>query len=362
MKKRQLVLVLLLIFIYTPLLAVAETKGENPKTETTQKPQKAETTQNPLKISSQWDKVEEGLYNFSFTSDISKVSGSDKLNAFLEQLSKFKKDHSSEKVIGYQPNYGPDNSIAGYTITTEKKTINGTVLAAIITAIIGLFSLMYTMRNNRKTLFVNSITSERVKWMGQLKEYVAEFISLASFYNEKPVLEDAKEKGEYLDKVLHARAKIKLHLNYRGDEDKEIMKLVDKMSSNIMKTYDALALLRKSDKEKVAYVLENHKEQLDKRIFSKMDKIIEEDIKSQNHPDANSFYKIATDIIRKSQNEEIEIFNDRFKKEFSQLKSELQNNSDILLQLTQKYLKEEWNRVKKEAEKGNISKGFFIWK
>ncbi|MEH6949730.1 hypothetical protein V7068_22345 [Bacillus sp. JJ634] len=351
MKKIQLILILLLLFSYTPQLAAAKPNEESTNTA---------TTENPPKIAYQWDKAEEGFYHFSFTSDTSKVSSTDKLNTFIEQLTKFKKDHSNEKVIGYQPIYLPDNSITGYTVSTEKKTINGTILAAIITgiitALIGLSTLIYTMRNNRKTLFVNSITSERVKWMGQLKEYVAEFISLASFYNEKPILEDAKEKGEYLDKIVHAKAKINLHLNYRGDEDKKIMKLVDKMSENIMKTYDALALLKKSDKEKVAYVLEKNKEQLDKRIFSKMDKIIEEDIKSQNHRDANSFNKIASDIIRESQNEEIEIFNDRFKKEFSQLKSELQNNSDILLQLTQKYLKEEWNRVKEEAEKGNISK------
>ncbi|WP_299089468.1 hypothetical protein [uncultured Metabacillus sp.] len=354
MKKLYLVLVLCIVFlVYSPQLGVAETNEVPPKAETSVKTPKA---------SYQWDKVDEGLYHFIFTSDFSKLTENEKLNTFYEQLAKFKKEHSGETIVGYQAttNNTPSASINGFMVSTEKKAMNGAVLAAIITGIvtglIGLITLIYTVRNNKKTLFVNNITSERVKWMGQLKEYVAEFISLASFYNEKPVLEDAKEKGEYLDKIIHARAKIKLHLNYKGEADKKIMEIVDKMSSNIMTAFETFTLLKKSDKEKVAYVMEQHKEQLDKRIKSKIDKSIQDTPKSQSIPDYQSVLKTVTEIVHEAQNEEIALFNNRFKKEFKQLKKELQNNTDILLEHTQKYLKEEWNRVKQEAEKGNLSK------
>jgi hypothetical protein len=330
-------------------------------TEATVNPPKTSTEMKKEEINLQWEKIDEGLYQFTYSSDITKVSENEKLQAFLTELTKFKKDQSNEKIIGYQPLIDDNKStVNGYLVSTEKKSITGAVLAAIITGIvtglIGLGTLIYTIRNNKKTLFVNNITSERVKWMGLLKEYVAEFISLASFYNEKTVFEDAKLKGEYLDKVIHAKAKISLHLNYRGNSDKEIMALVDKMTNNIMKAYDVFALIKKSDKEKVTYVLEKHKKQLDKRIMLKIEESIKATPKSELLPDYKTGLKKVKYIIQEAQNEEIALFNDKFKKEFKSLKTELQTNTDTLLKLCQKYLKEEWNRVKEEAEKGNITK------
>ncbi|KYQ03143.1 hypothetical protein B4079_1623 [Bacillus cereus] len=260
-------------------------------------------------------------------------------------------------MTGYQPIFNNNPvSISGYIVSTEKKALNGTILAAIITATIGILTLLYTRRNNNKTLFVNNITSERVKWMGQLKEYIAEFISLVSFYNEKPVLEDRKEIGDFLDKVIHAKSKIQLHLNYKGESDIEIMQLVEKMTTNTMKAYETFTLFKQKDEERIAYVLERNKEQLDERIFSKIEKSVEQASKTHGFLDKESVIQIVQNIVTESQKEEIEIFNNQFKNEFAVLKQELQGHTQILLDLTQKYLKEEWNRVKLEAEKGNISK------
>jgi hypothetical protein len=311
----------------------------------------------PEKITMESKKIEEGIYLFSFSSNTSNLSEDDKTSAFLKELGTFKKEHSGEKIIGYQPIFNNNPvSISGYIISTEKKALNGTILAAIITAIItatiGILTLLYTRKNNNKTLFVNNITSERVKWMGQLKEYIAEFISLVTFYNEKPVLEDRKEIGDFLDKVLHAKSKIQLHLNYKGEADIEIMQLVEKMTKNVMTAYESFNLLKQSDKVKTAYVLEKHKEQLDKRILSK----IEQASATYDFLDKESILKTVQNIIRESQKEEIQIFNNKFKEDFAALKQELQSHTETLLNLTQKYLKEEWNRVKLEAEKGNISK------
>lgn len=335
------------ILCFIPFSTMAQTTTPTNKNIT--KPEKKTTS----KITIEREKMEEGIYRFSFSGDISNISENDKTTAFLTELATFKKEHSGEKMTGYQPIFNNNPvSISGYIVSTEKKALNGTILAAIITATIGILTLLYTRRNNNKTLFVNNITAERVKWMGQLKEYIAEFISLVSFYNEKPVLEDRKEIGDFLDKVIHAKSKIQLHLNYKGESDIEIMQLVEKMSQNVMTTYETFTLLKKNDKEKTAYVLEKHKEQLDKRILSK----IEQTSTTYDSLDKESILKTIKNIMRESQKEEIQIFNNKFKEDFATLKQELQNHTETLLDLTQKYLKEEWNRVKLEAEKGNISK------
>lgn len=342
------------ILCFIPLATMAKTITPTNKDLAEQK------NKQPSKITIEREKIEEGIYRFSFSSDTNNISENDKTTAFLEELATFKKEHSGEKITGYQPIFNNNPvSISGYIVSTEKTPLNGTVMAALIGAAIAMISLYYTRKHNRKTLFVENITSERVKWMGQLKEYVAEFISLVSFYNEKPILKDAKEKGEFLDKVIHTQSKIQLHLNYKDETDIEIMQLVEKMTKNVMNTYEIFTLLKQSDKEKIAYVLEKHKEQLNNRILLKIEQMGKETSTTNNFLDIKSALKTIENIVRESKREEIQIFNNQFKKEFATLKQELQSDTKTLSGLTQEYLKEEWNRVKLEAEKGNISKDKF---
>ena len=63
---------------------------------------------------------------------------------------------------------------------------------------------------------------------GTTKRIYSRIYFACKFYNEKPVLEDRKEIGDFLDKVIHAKSKIQLHLNYKGEADVEIMQLVEK--------------------------------------------------------------------------------------------------------------------------------------
>ena len=129
----------------------------------------------PSEIVLEWKKLDDGIYNFSFKSDISKVDQNEKTNAFLKELSIFKADHSNELIIGYQPIFDTKNNISGYIVSTQGKGINGTVTAAIITSLIGLSTLFYSVRHNRKTLFpqVNRLLAQVMpSWLIQLRDQI----------------------------------------------------------------------------------------------------------------------------------------------------------------------------------------------
>ncbi|MEM5642454.1 hypothetical protein AAHB52_13245 [Bacillus toyonensis] len=62
------------------------------------------------------------------------------------------------------------------------------------------------------------------------------------------------------------------------------------------------------------------------------------------------------DILNSVFTEFVHKTNENSKEEAKALRLRLEANSTKLLSLTQAYLKDEWNRVKEEAESGNISK------
>ncbi|MCY8842454.1 hypothetical protein [Bacillus atrophaeus] len=157
-----------------------------------------------------------------------------------------------------------------------------TIGSILVTLIIGILSLVFTIRNSRKTLFVNAVTSERVKWMAKIRELMSEFLSITRYYEGKELL---KDKAKYFERLYHLQSNIELHLNNTDKEDKEINDIVNEIISLI----------------KIVYNKDQHK-------ISKQD---------------------ALNITLQTQK---------------------------LVEKSKVYLKNEWEKVKKEAEKGNIKK------
>ncbi len=94
-----------------------------------------------------------------------------------------------------------------------------------VTLLLGVYNAIQNYRTSRRTTFINTVTSERVKWIEKLRQSVSTFCGLAHnwrFSTEKGS-EDERRKIEEIDKLRHL---IVLQLNPNGKIDKEIEKMV----------------------------------------------------------------------------------------------------------------------------------------
>ena len=140
----------------------------------------------------------------------------------------------------------------------------------LITLTLGIYNAVVNYSIKTKMKFIDTITSERIKWLEKLRMDISRFSGLTSFWAKSLRNVESSESIEVQKEIDVLRVMIKLRLNPEGAYDKQIIELLDK-----------IPLL--TDK---------------------------------------------TDL------------------------TEINNALDILTTLSQKLLKEEWNRVKKESKKG----------
>lgn len=140
----------------------------------------------------------------------------------------------------------------------------------LITLALTIYNSFVSRSITTKTKFVDTITSERIKWLEKLRMDISRFSGLTSFWAKSLRNVESSESIEVLKEIDILRVMIKLRLNPDGIYDKQIIELLD-----------TIPLL--TDK---------------------------------------------TDL------------------------TEINNALDMLTNLSQKLLKEEWNRVKKESKKG----------
>ena len=112
-----------------------------------------------------------------------------------------------------------------------------TLLGILFTFLIGIINLFNSLFTNKRTVFVNAVTSERVKWIGQLKELLSEYLSITSFYEQKPFLEK-EELKIYFERLIYLKNRIRLHLNPTDEKDKKIVELIDKINNKIFNLYE----------------------------------------------------------------------------------------------------------------------------
>lgn len=101
------------------------------------------------------------------------------------------------------------------------------VAGILVTFIVSCLTLYFTLRNNRQTLFVNTVTTSRLKWIDSLRDKVSEFIALSNrLVDPREASRPEHSSGLLLqrDALLH---QIVLHLNPTDPEDQKITMLVD---------------------------------------------------------------------------------------------------------------------------------------
>ena len=56
-----------------------------------------------------------------------------------------------------------------------------TLVGIVITAIVSIASLYFSVKNNKAVHYVNAVTQNRVEWISSLRKKCAEFIALVNY-------------------------------------------------------------------------------------------------------------------------------------------------------------------------------------
>lgn len=220
-------------------------------------------------------------------------------------------------------------------------------MGILFTFIVGIAGLVNGLVTTKRTLYVNAVTSERVKWMGDLKEFLAEYLSKTTLYEQKKLLE-GDELNTYLERLIYLRNRIKLHLNPIDEKDKNIIRLIDKINDKIIMIYDYREI-EKTEKdfgEKYDKILKLLSGKLMSPVETKYIAAKMSD-RSRNGINENVIKLIAFEVNRVDM-----ILKNELGRTGEQM---LLKWSKDLTDLSSDYLKEEWERVKLESQNGHPS-------
>lgn len=95
----------------------------------------------------------------------------------------------------------------------------------LVTLILGVWNVVANWRSSRRTAFINTVTAERVKWLGTLRENISTFCGLTYTWQSSK-LEGKPEEHSVLLQIDKLRHLIRLQLNPGGAYDKRIEELI----------------------------------------------------------------------------------------------------------------------------------------
>jgi hypothetical protein len=105
------------------------------------------------------------------------------------------------------------------------------ILAAagiVVTLILGIWNAISNYRSSRRTNFINTVTSQRIKWIEQLRQDISAFSGLVHTWVFSG-LQGKPQEYEVLKEVDRLRHVIRLRLNPTGGHDSRIEALLDEI-------------------------------------------------------------------------------------------------------------------------------------
>lgn len=110
--------------------------------------------------------------------------------------------------------------------TTEAVTL----ISIGLTFIVGIFNLIISFRNVRKTAFINSVTSSRIKYIQELCESISRFCALVNSYSIRVSILSNEQSWELHKEADTLKFLIRLYLNPEDEYwDNKIIKLIDQI-------------------------------------------------------------------------------------------------------------------------------------
>ena len=97
-----------------------------------------------------------------------------------------------------------------------------------VTFALGVWNFIQGYRATRKASFINTVTSQRVKWIEQLRQDIAAFSGLTHTWCQSG-LEGTEEEVTVLKELDRLRHVIRLRLNPEGTHDRQITALIKRI-------------------------------------------------------------------------------------------------------------------------------------
>ena len=104
------------------------------------------------------------------------------------------------------------------------------VVGIILTFVIGVWNIFINYRQSRRTGFINTVTSERVKWIEKLRQNISTFCGLTYNWSYSQ-LEGKPEETEILRETDKLRHLIRLQLN--PDPDSKLERKIEELIERI---------------------------------------------------------------------------------------------------------------------------------
>ena len=103
-------------------------------------------------------------------------------------------------------------------------------LGVILTFVLGVWNIIYNYRNNRRTSFINTVTSERVTWIERLRGNISKFCGLTHTWVMSQLHGKDGEEG-VLKQLDELRYYIRLQLNPKPEAslDRKIETLISEI-------------------------------------------------------------------------------------------------------------------------------------
>lgn len=95
----------------------------------------------------------------------------------------------------------------------------------LLTFALGVWNLVVSYRNTRRTNFINTVTAQRVKWLEQIRQDISTYCGLTYTWCYSDLVGKPQEY-EVLKEIDRLRHVIRLRLNPTGTRDKKIEQLI----------------------------------------------------------------------------------------------------------------------------------------
>lgn len=97
-----------------------------------------------------------------------------------------------------------------------------------VTLLLGLVNLYFTLKAGKRATFINTVTSERVKWIAKVRHNVS---TLGALCDQWMMHRPQDDRGELKFKIEQLKNEILLQLNPEDPTDQEIAALIARLPS-----------------------------------------------------------------------------------------------------------------------------------
>jgi hypothetical protein len=151
----------------------------------------------------------------------------------------------------------------------------------LLTFLLGIWNLVCNFRNNKRTTFINTVTSERIKWIQNTRDVISTLCGRSYYWlmtQDEISQEESNDVRKEIDKL---RMLVKLQLNPKSDKDAKIISLIDEMPQYTDKQHE----------EKMKLLLSKIVEESQSLLKDEWDKVRDEAVYGDLR-EKDKFYKL----------------------------------------------------------------------